>query len=131
MRLSDLPTTYRPNENKVRHESTLKEKMKNIIQMQGIIFTYSCSLMSFYRKISVETYNSSYPVLVQDVLIFNLWTSLNFSDMRVRRNLFVLVKRSIKYAPVKVILKTHEENYKIRDIFLLREKSQLTIRNPK
>lgn len=134
MRIPALPTTSRPYENKwnARHESTLKEKVKNIIQVQGIIFTSSWSLMSFYHKAPVETYNSSCPpVLTQGVLIFNLWLSLNLSGVRVRRNLFVLIKLTINYAPIKLILETHEENDKIRDTFTLREKSQLTIREPK
>ena len=88
-RIPAFPTTCKPYKDNwnTRHESTLKEIVKSVIQVQGIIFTCSYSLMSFHHKTPVETYNSSFslfswkifwhltPGLPGPLWIFLVWES--------------------------------------------------------
>ena len=118
MRIPALPTTCRPYKDNwnTRHEGTLKEIVKSVLQVQGIIFTCSYSLMSFYHKTPVETYNSSFslfswkifwhltPGLPGPLWIFLVWESGEIA--------LFLTKLTIKYVPIKLILETYKENDK-------------------
>ena len=118
MRIPALPTTcrsYKDNWN-TRHESTLKEIVKSVIQVQGIIFTCSYSLMSFHHKTPVETYNSSFSLFLWKIfwhltlgLPGPLWTFLVWESGEIA---LFLTKLTIKYVPIKLILETYKEKDK-------------------
>lgn len=47
--------------------------------------------------------------------------SLNLSIVRVGRDLFILIKPTIKYVSVKSVLEIYKKNDKIRDTFPMRK----------